>query len=450
MKKIIFLLILSLLLTLGTVTADGASIWTKYAAADKSYSFHYPSGWKVTSNASVIEVKNNKKDEQLIMAVLPFDPLKSPQDSAEEFIGMLKEGNPYIRASKWQSLTDAANEQVIFELSDKSGGKEYSGLGMVIKSGQSAIWFSYSAPTTDYYKIRGYNLLQGFIVSLASGTASKAPNIDYSVDVAKRIDNNAKNFMFVLEFTLGAPFTESQEGVILKDLKDIWRNLSEEELKVYDQYPTLVKTILSMKQKDLEELRANLEKSIKEWLAESDQSDQAVKIINKTLKSKCNVVLKGKPPLTEMSLTAYSELIAYSRLLKKNSKAKPEQIAQKNVNIIKKQVKKVWNSYSVEDKSDIATSPGLWICLRTLLDYGTAKEQAAIREKLMEFEAATRVISGKSNNTNADTPVNAESGTEKPMDMTSHWCMLQINQLTFNTYMWSRGFNYLPVTGPMW
>jgi len=66
-----------------------------------------------------------------------------------------------------------------------------------------------------------------------------------------------------------------------------------------------------------------------------------VKIINNNLKERGQVVIKGEPPLTDMSLTAYSEIITYSRLLQKDSKAKPDQISQKTVNKIKKQVKKV-------------------------------------------------------------------------------------------------------------
>jgi hypothetical protein len=332
---------------------------------------------------------------------------------------------------------------------DKSDGKEYSGLGIVVKSDQQAIWFSYFAPASDYYQIRGYSILQGFIGSLSSGSTSKAPNIDYSVDVAYKIDRNAKAFMFVLEFTLGAPFTKSQENTILDELKDSWRYQSEEELKEYDQYPTLVNSILKMKQKDLEELRGDLEKTILEWLDETDQSDQVVKIINNNLKERGKVVIKGEPPLTEMSLTAYSEIITYSRLLQKDPKAKPDQISQKSVNKIKKQVKKVWKSFSVTDKQDIATTPGLWVCLRAQLKYGSKEEQKKIRDNLKKLEAVTHNID-TNNNTNSETNGSTESGTKKSLDMTTHWCMMQMQQQTFNTYMRSRGFNYLPATGKMW
>jgi hypothetical protein len=431
------------------INVDAASLWTKQVAADKSYSFHYPSGWKVSSNASVVEAVNSKTEEQLIMAMIPFDQRKSPQELADEFIEMQKDGNPNILASNWRSISKSADNQVVFDLSDRISSKEYAGLGIVIKSDQQAIWFSYFAPEPDYYQVRAYNILEGFISSLASGSASKAPSNDYNIDIAGEIDRNAKAFMFVLEFTLGAPFTQSQEKAILNELKDGWRYRSEEELKKYDQYPALVKAIMTLNQKELEEVRSDLEKTVNNWLDDADQSDQAVMIINRNLKSRGRVVIKGEPPLTEMSLTAYSEIISYARLLQKNAKAKPEQISQKSVNSIKKQVKKAWNSFSAKDKNDIATTPGLWVCLRAQLKYGSKEEQDKIRENLKSLAVVTRDIS--SNNTMKDnTGSNNEDETKKPMDPTAHWCMMQMQQQTFNMHMWSMGFNYLPATGKLW
>jgi hypothetical protein len=210
-----------------------------------------------------------------------------------------------------------------------------------------------------------------------------------------------------------------------------------------------VQTVLKMGQKDLEKLRADLEKSVREWLDETDQSDQVVKIINGQLKSRGKVVIDGEPQLTEMSLTAYSEIIAYSRLLQLDSKAKPEQISQESVNEIKQQVKTVWKSFSITDRKDIATTPGLWVCMRVQLQNGSQAEQDKIRANLKKLEAVTHNI-GTNNSTIPKTNSSAGSGTQKPMDMNSHWCLMQMQQQTFNTYMWSRGFNYLPATGKMW
>lgn len=223
--------------------------------------------------------------------------------------------------------------------------------------------------------------------------------------MASNIDKNAKGFLFVLEFALGAPFTKNQEDTILKELKDGWRHLSKEELKVYDEYPIVVKSIMMAKQKDMEKLRSSLEETINEWLDETDQTDPAVKIIKNTLKRRGKVVIKGKPPLTEMSLQAYSEIIAYSKLLQKDSKASPDKITKKSVDSVKKQ----------------------------------------IRESIKKIEQAKAVP--KENKENV---TSTKGKTNASLDMTSHTSMMQIQQMTFNNYMWSRGFNYLPATGKMW
>lgn len=446
MKKLISLIIFVSLLFTGIGSVDAASIWSKYVAKDKSYSFHYPKGWKVSADDSIVAIENSKSDEQLLMVMLPFEKKKNSQQLAEGFIGLLKSDNPNVKASNWRSL-EMTSDHVVFDLTDKVNNKIQLGLGIVLKDEQQAIWFSYFSPEADYYQIKAYNILQGFIGSIAFGSSSVAPDIDYNTDVADAIDRNAKAFMFVLEFALGAPITQSQESVILKELKDSWRYMTEEELELYNQYPDVVKSIMKVKQKDLEKLRESLEETIEEWLDETDQSDPAVKIIKSTLKSRGKVLIKGEPPLTEMSLTAYSEIIAYSRLLQKDPKAKPEDITSKSVGDIKKQVKNVWKSFSDEDKKNIATAPGLWVCFRTQLRYGTKEEQKEVRDIIVKLE---EVKEETKDNTITDPGDNSGTGKKKQLDMTSHWSMMEIQKMTFNSYMRSRGFNYSITMGKMW
>jgi hypothetical protein len=76
-------------------------------------------------------------------------------------------------------------------------------------------------------------------------------------------------------------------------------------------------------------------------------------------------------------------------------------------------------------------------------------EQDKIRANLKELEAVTRDI-GTNNSTDSKTNSSTGSGSEKPMSMSAHWCLMQMKQQTFNTYMWSQGFNYLPATGKLW
>lgn len=414
-------------------------LWDKYTAADGSFSFHFPEGWKVEVDESIVSIDNAKSDEQLLMTAVPFDKDKDPAALAADFISLLKQSNPNVQASNWQTDSNGAN-RVVFDLSDEIGGKKYNGLGIVIKDSQQALWLSYTAPASAYSSDRGFTLLQGFMESFSSGTESKAPNVNNDFGLEDKIDTNAKGFMFVLEFALGAPFTQSQEQVILDELKSGWRLLTEDELNDYDQYPLLVNAILSMNQKDLDELRGELEKVIREWLEESPDSDKAVRLIRDQMESRGREVIAGDPPLTEMSLTAYSEIIAYSRLLQQNSEAGPEEISPDSVKDIKQQVKDIWETFTVEERQQIATSPGLWICLRTLMSNGTEEEQDKIRNSLLELTPEPQ----PTNDSN-------ESGTgRKPMSMAAHSSLMAIQQMTFNHYMWSHGFNYHPTFGKMW
>ncbi len=439
-RTVSVIVILAMLLTYSfSVTASTGS-WAKYTSADGSFSFHYPVGWKVTEDKSAVSIDNVKTNEQLIMVLLQYDTNKSPAEMAADFITIFKTNNPNIKASNWRSDSKTIESQVLFDLTDKIDKKQYNGTGMVIKDSQQAIWFSYIAPTSTYSRDRGLALLQGFIGSLASEAESKDPKIIYAPGLTAKIDANAKGFIFVLEFALGAPFTGNQERIILDELKSGWRSLSEKELTEYDQYQVLTKTILTMKQKDLEELRKDLEKTTKEWIDESPDSDEAVKIIKDQLKTRGKEVIAGNPPLTEMSLTAYSEIIAYSRLLRQNPKAMPDQISLDSVNEIKKQVQDNWKTLTTKEQQQIATVPGLWICLRTLLNNGSKSEQDKVRSNLLKLTPATQT-----------TKESKKSGTDsKPMSMAAHNSLLAIKQITFNTYMWSRGFNYSPAYGKMW
>ncbi|HEX3047142.1 MAG TPA: hypothetical protein VHY08_20480 [Bacillota bacterium] len=447
MKKFLSVSVWLVLLIWSAIGADSAGLWAKYIAADGSYSFHYPVGWKVNPEESMVAIENSRTDEEMMMAGVPFDKRKSPADLASGYITLLRENNLDIRASNWQSDPSTKDSQVMFDLVAKNDGKQYKGQGFVIKTEQQATWFSYTAPSAGYSSARGLAILQGFIGSLASGSASKMPEIDYTSDPMAKIDGNAQAFLFVLEFALGAPLTKAQEDLILEELERGWRTMPEMELRKYDQYPALVQSILKMGQKDLEALRAELEKTIREWLDESDPSDKGVKAIRDQLKTRGRIVMPGEPPLTEMSLAAYSEIIAFSRLLRENSKALPEQITLRSVQEIKKQVQKSWSSFTKKEQQEIATAPGLWICLRVLLRNGSKEEQQKVRNQLLKLSADTPSVDA---NTNDDSRNNDSKNQNAPMDFATHNSLMAMQQMTFNSYMWSRGFNYQPSTGMMW
>lgn len=137
-----------------------------------------------------------------------------------------------------------------------------------------------------------------------------------------------------------------------------------------------------------------------------------------------------------MSLTAYSEIIAYSKLLKQDSKAMPEQVSQDSINAIKIQVTKSWNDFTLEEQKQVTRTPGLWFCLRTLINNGTTKEMDEVRSNLMKLSPERSTTKGNE----------TSSYSGKPMDMTSHNVLMNMNSMTFNSYMWSQGFNYKPAS----
>jgi hypothetical protein len=342
--------------------------------------------------------------------------------------------NPNVDASNWRWDPQNEDSQVVFDLTDEIGGDKYSGTGIVMKDSEQAVWFSYIAPDSAYSYDNGIELLLGFIESLASVSESDDASIAYDSDLASQIDANARGFMFVLEFALGAPFTSDQEQVILDELKGGWSTLTKEELSAYDQYQVIAKAILTMGQDDLDEMRSELEASTREWLDESPDSDRTVKIIRDQLDAKGQVVIAGDPPLTEMSLTAYSEIIAYSMLLRQDPEALPEQISKSTVNDIKRQVREGWEDYSNEEQQQIAVTPGLWFCLRTLVNHGTEKEQEEVRSNIAKLTPETR----QTNESNKSVIKDIER------KMAIHNSMMGIQRTTYNQYMWSNGFNTLP------
>lgn len=417
--------------------ADDTLLWSKYTVTNSGLSFHYPEGWRVESNESIVSIEDTKTEEQMLMVAIPFDRNKDPATLASDFITLLQQNNPNVQASNWRTVSNG--EQVVFDLFDKVGDTSYKGLGIVIKDSNHALWFSYTAPASIYSTDRSFALLQGFMESLSSSSEPNEPNIKYDLGISDRIDANSKGFLFVLEFALGAPFTNNQEQVIMNEFLSYFSSLTEEELSQYDDFPLYVDAIFSMNKENLEELRKSLEYMIWEWIEESPESNEIVRIVQAQLQSRGKEVIAGDPPLTEMSLTAYSEIIAYSTLLHQNPHAKPEELSNDSVEEIKEHVMDTWENFTVEERQQIATSPGLWFCLRTLLDKGSESEQENIRNTLIQI----------TNDIHSTTKNNESATANLAKNFAIHNSTMAIQQMTFNHYMWTHGFNY-STSGNMW
>jgi hypothetical protein len=452
LRRSLFAAVLLLLPVSSSVTGQS---WQKYVSKDRSYSFHYPAGWKVTENESTVEITNSAADEQLLVVAMPFDAAKTPRQLAEDMIALFRSGMPDLRASDWSAVAGAPDTAVRFRTTYSNKGTKYDGNVIVIKSQGQAMWFSFSAPLAGYDPGRAFGLLQGLVGSIASGAASKAPSgapssqpdsrakAAASVQSPDSRDRNAKAFLFVLEFALGAPLTVGQEKVILAELLEGWKDENAEALRKYDQYPALVQVILKLRQSDLESTRSELEIAVRQWIEDYRGRSPSVAIIENELKRRGRALVPaGEPPLTEMAASAYSELMAYSELLTSHPDADVSQIPEEGIALYRRRVTTQWTQLSRRDRDLIATTPGLWICLRTLLTSGDQTERQNTRSQI-------RRLTAQADSSSADAGRQAQ-GQSAAEAMLKHNVLMNIQQQTFNQYMWSRGFNYSPTAGKMW
>ena len=274
-------------------------------------------------------------------------------------------------------------------------------------------------------------------LSLRVATESGAPNAaDAETDRVRR------SFLFVLEFALGAPFTAAQERLILGPLGSAWwAAKSAEEKETFGRYPQVVAWILKAGQSDLEEMRKTLEETTRQWLKESPPSDPVVAMIRARLAERGRTIVAGEPPLTEMAAAAFCELYAYARLLRRDASALPDGVGDEATAAVRAELLRAWPGFSAAERGQVAAAPGLWLVLRTLVAHGDASQRRGALDRLLSVTAGeARAGQGRPAG-KGDDPVGA---------MLKHNVLMNIRQQTFNSTMWSRGFNYQPASGKMW
>lgn len=259
------------------------------------------------------------------------------------------------------------------------------------------------------------------------GPASAAPAVE-------KLENNAQAFLFVLEFGLGSPFTAAQEKVILDELLAGWKTKTETELQQFDAYPRIVELIMTMNAKDLDALRKELEASVREWLDGSPAGDPAVIAVRAQLEQKGKVVIPGDLPLTEMVVSAYSEMVAFARLLRQDPDASWDDIERGSVAGLRREILSAWREFGPEDRKNLNTAPALWITWRKAFLYGTSEERDRVRKNLLRLAAAPEEKGGR--------PSSGGSSISQEMvrQRAYSYLLAQMKQTTFNTFMWSQGF----------
>ncbi len=279
---------------------------------------------------------------------------------------------------------------------------------------------------------------------LAVEVREQGPAATSASGPAAEVDRVSRSFLFVLEFALGAPFTSAQERLIIGQFSPgWWAAKSANEKKVFDQYPQIVAWILRAGQKELAAMRQSLEDTTRQWLKESPASDPVVAMVRARLGERGKTVIAGEPPLTAMAASAFCELYAYSRLLRRDSSALPAQLGDDALAGVRGELLSAWPVFSAAERAQVATSPGLWLVLRTLVVHGDAGQREAAKQRLLSVTAGD----------DPSVPVQAgpgAKGSQAVNAMLKHNVLMNIRQQTFNTYMWSRGFNYQSATGRMW
>ena len=147
-----------------------------------------------------------------------------------------------------------------------------------------------------------------------------------------------------------------------------------------------------------------------------------------------------------MAASAYAEITAFSELLQSNPVAQPEDIDEKTVQEIRQQLRRQWPAFNRADRELIGTAPGLWICQRAILDHGSAADQDKTRAQIRQLLTAR----GRAQSSGRPGAQDQEMSRTLSNKMIEHSVLMTIQQQTFNTYMWSRGFNYHPTYGKMW
>ena len=434
-----------------TTTMTYAGTWEKFTSPDSAFSFHYPAGWSVKTENTMIEISNPSADEQLLIVSVPFKEDKSPIELAKDIVVLFKASLPDIKAADWHSDPGSENTSVAFTVKYSDNSKSYAGNVVVVKNEGQATWFSFSGLTSSYSQGRALKILGGLISSIAPGSDSKEPTFDVpEIDTnprptAQELAKNADAFIFVLEFSLGAPLSVGDEKIILTELKNAWALSSASELKQFNDYPNLVKSILSANEDQLNQIHTTLQTSVKEWLSTTDESDPTARIIRGQFEQNSKILADDSPGLSELAAESYSEMIAFAELLYNNPKSTLSQISPAKLATIKKKLTNAWAGLSEDERASVVSIPATWITIRQLLKYGTAQEQTKMRSTVRAFWAPA-VEKPKT----ATKSSKKKSSYDPVSSAIMHNTMMQMQKTTFNTYMWSRGYSGWTPMGKMW
>ena len=280
---------------------------------------------------------------------------------------------------------------------------------------------------------------------LAAETGAKAPAAAAPAAVESELDRVRRSFLFVLEFALGAPFTASQERLILDQFSPgWWAAKSAGERKSFGQYPQVVAWIMKAGQNDLEEMRRTLEETTRQWLKESPASDPVVghdprpagragpgdrrrrAAADRDGRRRLLRALRLFPPPAPGRDGA-----ARAACRRRRGRGAPR-AAARLARIFRRRARPGGHGAGV-----VA---------------GAARPGRPRRPRPARIGAPPAPCRHGSGGPRPARPARLRAGKadDAVAAMLKHNVLMNIRQQTFNTYMWSRGFNYQPATGKMW
>jgi hypothetical protein len=437
----------TLLLCLSVAVAHAAE-WAKYVAPDKSFSLHYPAGWKVAAEGSSVDFSRHASVEQLALLALPPDLGDTPRAVAEKTVELIRANQlPDLTVKEWRDGDQPASSITLLATYTEDGRAFVADVA-VAKGDGLALWVSYTVPQADYAVERSRALLQGLLGSLAGGEGSVAPEVAIPDLPTQQADRNGRAFIFVLEFAMGAPFSTTQEGLILDAFKAGVAPLSAEQRAKFDDYPELVDRILKLGQDGVEPTRRELRQVLRDLLQES-ADNPVIQLLTDQLDQSAKVVAKGEPPLLQVAAQAMGEMLAFARLLEQEPQAAPDDLDRKTAATLRDQAIADWADLDADTKSLATSAPGMWMVVRTVLRTGDAAAQAGLREQLKAL-GSTQVTATRPAEQPAGGNGEPATGGAKPRSWVAHNTLMMMRQQTFNTYMWSRGYSGWTPMGKMW
>jgi len=209
-------------------------------------------------------------------------------------------GKPELLAHSGEE--DETGDMALFALHLGAETPAAQGFGLVIKDNdyKQTLWFHYLAWGEIFNSDRALNLLGSFVESLAAGADTRPA--DEAESRAERIKGNVEGFVFVLEFALAAPLSLEEELVLTEVLQAVFKELPDEELTGFDDYPLYRQLIMALEeQAQVAEVQAILADVVWGWVEESEADDPVINLLRGPLLEADSILIAGRTPLTDVA-----------------------------------------------------------------------------------------------------------------------------------------------------